>query len=586
VIARLAPGVTIEQAQQEMEAIAAELRAEYPEANRNHGIRVVPLREEVVAGVGTLLTLLMGAVGVVLLIATVNLANLLLARAGSREQEIAVRKAVGATPLRLARQVLTEAVVLALLGGAAGLALAFVLIDALTAMIPAGVPYLDRVAIDPLVLGFTFSLAVVAGLTFGVIPALRLSRHGAPDALAGRGRASRRSSWTWSALVVAEVALSVVLLVGAGLLLRSFINTIGVNPGFRPQNVMTFTVALPGEYSAERRLALWRDLRDELATLPGVQAAAVTNQLPAEPNRVSGWFNYIDHPVEITDRRFLVPYRLVSPDYFAALGIPVVRGRAFRAGDGTEPLAAIVNEAAVRAFWPDADPLGDRIGVGSLDGEPWYPPATVVGVVGDVHNAGLTEPARPAIYFPFEMAAGWTNMTFALRTRDAPESVLRAARERVRSLDPMAPLFNEATVEQMLARQTAPARAVLQLIGTFAAVGLAMAAIGVFGVLSYTVSRRTREIGIRTALGADRARLVAMVVRQAMTRVVMGTAIGVIAALAAGRVLAGMLFEVTAADPLTIAGVTVLLCLVALLASYLPARRATRIHPTVAFRSE
>lgn len=586
VVARLAPGISIERAQEEMETVAAGLRAEYPLANLNHGVRIVPLHEEMVAEVGSLLFLLMGAVGVVLLIATVNLANLLLARASSREQEIAVRRAVGATPGRLARQVLTEAVLLSTMGGAAGLGLAFVLTDLLTMLIPAQVPYLDRVRIDPVVLGFTLCIATAAGVAFGLIPALRLSRRDIGNTLGSRGRGSRATSWTWSTLVVAEVALSVVLLVGAGLLLHSFVNLLMVDPGFRPESVMTFTVVLPGDYEPERRGALWREMHAELEALPGVTAAAIANQLPSEPNRVSGWFNYIDHPMDNTDRSFLVPYRLVSSGYFEALGIPVVRGRSFDEQDGIEPLGTIVNEAAVRRFWPDTDAIGDRISLGSREGDPWYPPATVVGVVGDVRNAGLAADTRPAVYFPVEMASGWTNLTFALRTTGDPGGVMRAARARVRTLDPVALIVNEATAEEMLARQTAPTRAILQLIGAFAGLGLAMAAIGVFGVLSYSVSRRTREIGIRTALGANSRSLTSMVVGQAMTKVLIGTAIGVIAALGAGRFLAGMLYGVSLVDPLTIGGVTVILCVAALLASYLPARRAAKIDPTIALRSD
>jgi len=586
VVARLAPGVSLEQAQQEMEAVAAQLRAEFPVANRNHGIAVVPLQEELVAGSSELLFLLMAAVAVVLLIATVNLANLLLARAGYREQEIAVRKAIGASPARLARQVLTEALLLSLLGGLAGLAVAAVLVKVVVTLIPADIPYIDRVGLDPAVLTFTLAVATLAGLAFGTLPAMRLSRRSAGAALGARTRGSARGSWGWSALVVAEVALSVVLLVGAGLLLRSFVNLMRVDPGFSAERVMTFTVALPGEYEAERRLDVWRRVRDELATLPGVTAAAVANQLPSEPNRVSGWFQYVDRPVERNDRSFLVPYRLVSPGYFEALGIPVLRGRGLIADDGREPVGVVVNQAAVRRFWPDSDPLGDRVGIGSLDGDYWYPPATVVGVVADVRNAGLAADTQPALYFPIEMGGGWTNMTFALRTSGEPAAIMRAARERVRTVDAAAPLFDEITARQMLAKQVAPTRAVLQLIGSFAAIGLAMAAIGVFGVLSYSVSRRTREIGIRTALGADTRSLTSMVVGHAMKRVLTGTAIGVVAAVAAGKLLTGMLFDVTPADPLTIAGVTLILCLAALLASYLPARRATRVDPTVALRSD
>jgi len=585
VVARLAPGISLERAQQEMEAITAAMRTEYPVANLNHGARVVPLHAEMVAEFGSLLFLLMGAVGMVLLIATVNLANLLLARASSREQEIAVRRAVGATPGRLARQVLTESILLSTMGGVAGLGLAFLLTDMFALLIPAQVPYLDRVRIDPVVLGFTLCIATAVGIAFGLIPALRLSRQ-ASTALGARGRGSRATSWTWSALVVAEVALSVVLLVGAGLLLHSFVNLLMVDPGFRPERVMTFTVSLPGDYAAERRGALWQQLHDELGALPGVTAAAIANQLPSEPNRVSGWFNYVDHPVDGTDRSFLVPYRLVSAGYFEALGIPVVRGRSFDAGDGGEPLRAIVNEAAARRFWPDTDALGDRISLGSREGDPWYPPATVVGVVGDVRNAGLAADTRPAVYFPVEMASGWTNLTFALRTSGDPGSVMPAARARVRAADPVALIANEITAAEMLARQTAPTRAILQLIGAFAGVGLAMATIGVFGVLSYSVSRRTREIGIRTALGANTRSLVAMVIGQAMTKVLAGTVLGVVASLVAGRFLAGMLYGVSVTDPVTITGVTLVLTVAALLASYLPARRAAKVDATVALRAD
>lgn len=586
VVGRLAPGVSLPAAQQEMEVIAADLRTQFPVANRNHGVEIVPLKQDMVAGSGSLLYLLMGAVGMVLLIATVNLANLLLARTSTRRQEIAVRKAIGATPGRLARQVLTESVLLSTLGGVAGLLLAYLLTDAVAALIPGDVPYLDRVRIDPMVLAFTFGVATLAGLAFGVFPAVQLSRRGIGDTLGARGRGSARGSSTWSALVVAEVALSVVLLVGAGLLLRSFVNLNLVDPGFRPEQVMAFTVSLPSEYAPERRLATWTQMRDELEGLPGVTAAAVANQLPSEPNRVSGWFQYVDRPVERADRSFLVPYRLISPGYFEALGIPLLRGRALQQQDGREPLGVVINQAAVERFWPDRDPLGDRVGIGPLDGDYWYPPATVVGVVGDVRNEGLAEETEPALYFPIELGGGWTNMTFALRTAGEPTDVLRSARERLRSISPSAPMFNEITAQQMLARQVAPTRAILQLIGAFAGIGLAMAAIGVFGVLSYSVARRTREIGIRSALGADRLQLIAMVVAQAMTRVLAGTALGVGLTLAGGRLIAGLLFGVSPVDPLTIAGVTLVICLAALAASYLPARRATRVDPTLALRSD
>lgn len=584
VVARLAPGVTRAQAQEEMEAIAAQLRDERPVANRNHGVAVVALHDELVADSSALLMLLMGAVGVVLLIATVNLANLLLARAGARTQEIAVRRAIGATPGRLARQMLTESVLLSSLGGVAGLGLAFALARLIVRLIPGDIPYVNRVSIDPTVLGFTFAVATFAGLAFGLIPAASLSRRGTSDAAGMRGRGSEQTSWTWSALVVAEVALSAVLLVAAGLLLRGFVNLARVDPGFAPERAMSFVVALPPAYEPARRLATWQRIRAELEALPGVTAAAVASQLPSEPNRASGWFNYVDHPVETSDRSFLIPYRLVSAGYFEALGIPVVRGRGLLERDGREPIGVVVNQAAVRRFWPDVDPIGERVSIGSLEGDPWFPPATVVGIAADVRNAGIAAEAQPALYYPLEMGSGWTNMTFAVRTTGEPTDIMPAARERVHAVAPAAPVFDEMSVDQMLARQVAPTRAILQLIGAFAGAGLVMAAIGVFGVLSYSVSRRTREIGIRSALGADALKLTSMVVRQAMTRVIAGTALGVIASLATGRLLAGMLFDVPVTDPVTITGVVVLLIFVALLASYVPARRATRIDPTIALR--
>jgi len=586
VLARLAPGVSLERAQQEMDVIGAELRREYPRANRDHGIQIVPLHNELVAGVDALLFLLMGAVGVVLLIATVNLANLLLARASSRQQEIGVRKAIGATPGRLARQMLTESVLLAFAGGAAGLGLAFWMIDIVTRLIPVDVEQLERVSIDGYVLLFTALAATTVGVVFGLLPAIRLARQPVGEAMSGQSRGSTRTSWAWSALVVAEVALSVVLLAGAGLLLRTFVNLMLVDPGYRPDHVMTFTVSAPQTYDTERRMAFWTEIRNEIEGLPGVTAAAVANQLPSEFSRVSGWFNFVDRPVDNSDRSFLVPYRLVSVGYFETMGIPVLRGRAFSDADHLDPPGAIINEAARESFWGDTDPIGDRIGIGNSEGELFFPGGTVVGVVSNVKNDGRGAATRPAVYFPVEFASGWGNLTFALRTEGDPTSVLRAARDRVHRLEPGAPVYGEATIEQMLAEQVAPTRSILQLIGAFAGLGLAMAAIGVFGVLSYSVSRRTHEIGIRAALGANAFKLTAMVVGQAMSKVLLGTGLGLVAALFTNRFLATMLFDVSPTDPVTIAGVTIVLCLVALLASYLPARRATRVDPTVALRSE
>ncbi len=584
VVGRLTPEATLEQAQQEMDAIATQIRTDRPQAAQNYGIRLVPVQDDQVADSQGPLRLLMGAVGLVLLIAAVNLANLLLARAASREQEIAVRKALGATKFQLARQVLTESLVLGWAGGVAGLVVAFAGVDLVVRLIPWDMPNADRVAIDGRVLAFTFLAATLTGLAFGVFPALKLAGGSVARRLVGTGRGAAETSWTWTALVVTEVALAVVLLVAAGLLLRTLLNLTSVDPGFRSENVVTFTVAMPESRAAEERLGLWGELESEYAALPGVVSVARASQMPAEENRVSGWFNFVDRPVDNSDRSYLVPYRLVSSGYFDTLGIDIVAGRAFNASAAAGAEEVVINEAARRAFWCDDDPLGDAIGIGNREGRLFLPAATVVGVAADVRNDGISSDPRPAVYFSAELAQGWSNLTFAVQTAGDVD-VLSPARARTQAVEPMALLYGERSIEAMLAAQVAPTSALLSLLGTFAIVGLVMAGIGVFGLLSFAVSRRTREIGIRIALGANGRNLTAMVVGQALGKVLAGTVLGLLAAVAVGSYLESLLFGVSTTDGLTLAAVAAMLIVIGAIASYLPARRAAKADPTTALRA-
>lgn len=583
VIARLAEGVGIERAQEELEAIAARLRQERPVANRNSGVQLAPMHEDVVADSAGSLRLLMGAVGLVLLIAAVNIANLLLARASAREREIAVRKALGATRGQLAMQVLVESLLLGMVGGLAGLAVAHGSLDLVRGAIGWNVPNLDRVAIDGSVLAFTMLVSLLTGLAFGTLPALRFAGGDAADRLrSGRGDVGGGTR-AWSALVVLEVALAVVLLVGAGLLLRTFLNLNAVDPGFRTHDLMTFSVAMPAGQDADRRMELWEEMDAELTALPGVERVTRLSQLPSVGSRTSGWFNFLDRPVDNTDRSFLVPYRLVGDDYFRTLEIPMIEGRAFRSADASEERTEVViNETMRRRFWGDASPLGDRIGIGSRT-ELFLPPATVVGVAADVRNAGLSSPTSPAVYFPVKHGRGWSNLAYVVAGAGDAD-LAPAVRARVAGVEPNATVFGITTVREQLASQLSATRSLLGLSMSFALVGLAMAGIGVFGLLSFSVTRRMGELGIRVALGADARRIVSLVVGQALGRVALGAALGVVAALAAGRLLESLLYEVAATDPLTIAGVCAVLVLIALVASWLPARRATRADPTSALR--
>jgi putative ABC transport system permease protein len=608
-IARLRDGVSLAGAQAGMSAIARRLAEHYPDSNSGNGVRVASLTDELVGEVRPALLVLLGAVGFVLLIACANVANLLLARAEARTREIAIRTSLGACRGRLLRQLLTESVVLALLGGLAGLLLAFWAVGALVSLNPGDVPRIEEIGIDWRVLLFALGVSLLTGVLFGLAPALRASRpdlnaslkEGATAAISGMRRPGLRS-----ALVVSEVALTLVLLVGAGLMLRSFERLRRVDPGFRDDRVLVMRAA-PSERAPlanvppdqERSTEAWSrwyaDVVEAAGAVPGVEAAAVTSTVPmeggaSESGVVAAGQPMPTSPAEVT----LVQFQTVSPGYFDVLGIPLLRGRSFEPSDDARaPLAAVIDETLAERLWPGEEPLGRRIAFefrGQLNDDPRPIWRTVVGVVRHVRHYGLAEVVRPQVYAPVGQVPIWQDgdrpMGLLVRTRRDGDVVTGAIREAIARLDPAVPIFEVRTMESVLAEQLAQPRFSSMLLGAFAGIALTLAAVGIYGLVAYTVSRRTREIGLRMALGAARTDVLRMVVRQGMTLVAVGLAVGLALALALSRVLGSLLYEVSAWDPATFAAVAVVLLAIALVASWIPARRATRVDPLAALRYE
>ena len=590
VIGRLREGVTLTQAQEELSTIARRLAAEYPASNAGWGVELVGLQEQMVGGIRPALLVFMGAVALVLLIACANVANLMLARVTAREREVTIRTALGASRARLARQLLTESAVLALAGGTAGLLLAAWGVQALRAVGPGTIPRSQEVAIDPVALGFAVGLSLVTGLLFGLLPALRVLRRDPHEGLQRSSRASTGASGvrtTRGALVLAEVALAFMLLIGATLLLRSFDRLQRVNPGFVGQGVLTARLSFPRNSYAdpEQRLAFGDRLVERLRATPGVSAAALVSDPP-----LSGSVPYWAFAVEGVEPPApeVVQDAVVftaSPGYFETVGIPLLAGRLLTDADhGDAPPVAVVSQALARRYWPDRSPLGARITFGNPadTASTWL---TVVGVVGDVRQESLAEPAYPQVYLPFAQLSVRSVVILA-RGLSEPLALLPALKAAVAELDPGLPLSEVATLDQITTATLARPRVNAALLGGFALVALALAAVGIYGVITYGVIQRSRELGIRMALGAGSDQLLRLVVRQGMGPVLAGVALGAAGALAGGRVLRSLLFGVGAADPLTYALVTGFLLAVALTASYLPARRAARADPMVALRNE
>jgi putative ABC transport system permease protein len=594
VIARLRPGVTPDQAKAEVETLGRNLAAQYPDENGEIGMTTMPLHEAMVGNIRPALLVLLGAVGFVLLIACANVANLLLARAAARESEMAVRTALGAGRGRLVRQLLTESVILAIAGGVVGLLLAMWGVEFLIGLQPEGIPLLDSVRVDGRVLGFTLLMAVLTGVVFGLVPAIQVTRGGLAGALKESGRGaltSRSGARLRSTLVIAEMALAVVLLAGAGLLLRSFVKLQAVDPGFRPEQALTFELSLPESRYAkdEQTIAFFDQLLPRLKALPGVRSVGGVMGLPLSGMAFVISFEVQGRPPVPPAQRPAMQIRVTTPDYFGTVGIPVKRGRAFTEDDraGTTPVV-LITEAAARQFFPGEDPIGKRITLGwgrRVEGQRLRAGGEVVGIVGDVKEAGLNEPEPPQLYLPYKQ---WpvSFMAVVVKTATPPTGLTDAVRAEVHGIDPNLPLSNIRTLDQIVSRSISQPRFYMTLLALFAGVALALAAIGIFGVLSYAVAQRTREIGIRMALGAQERTVVSLIVRHAMILAACGVAIGLAASWFLSRTLSSLLFATDPRDLTTFAVVAGTLGAVALLASYVPARRATRVDPIVALRAE
>jgi putative ABC transport system permease protein len=591
VVARLKPGIRPEQSAAEVETLGRNLAREYPDANGEIGMTTMPLLEAMVGDIRRSVLILLGAVGFVLLIACTNVANLLLARAAARQSELAVRIALGAGRGRLVRQLLTESVVLSLIGAAFGLILAVWGVELLVGLEPEGIPRLGNVRVDGTVILFTAATAVITGVLFGLVPAFTATR-GVSESLKESGRGAvtgRGGARVRGALVIAELALAVMLLAGAGLLIRSFAKLQAVDPGFRSDRALTFELTLPdGRYKDdEPRIAFFDQLLPRLRALPGVQNASAVLGLPLSGLDLIISFEVAGRPPVPPSQQPAMQVRVATPGYFDAIGIPLKRGRGFTDADraGT-PRVVLITEAAARQYFPGEDPIGKtiRLGWGRGPGKP-RAGGEVVGIVGDIKDAALNEPNPPQIYMPLRQ---WpvSFMTVVVTTSVPPASMAEAVRAQVAAIDPNLPLSNVATLDAVVAKSISQQRFYLMLLTIFAAVALVLAAIGIFGVLSYAVAQRTREIGIRMALGAQERTVITLIVRQALILVVSGVALGTVAALYLSETMTRMLFSVKPTDPATFASVAGVLIAVALFASYVPARRATRVDPIVALRAE
>jgi putative ABC transport system permease protein len=595
-VARLRPGVTVERARAELAALAAQLRREDPgDLPATWTLAVTPLSDLAAGAARPVLLVLLGAVGCVLLVACANVANLLLARAAGRAREVAVRAAVGASRARVARQLLAESLALAGAGGAAGLLLAAGAVRAFAAAAPADLLGADALAggvgVNGAVLAFTLGVTALTGVLFGVAPAVQASRAdvrgvlraGARGATADRGRQAVRR-----ALVVAQVALALTLLVGAGLLAQSFARLRGVAPGFDPARVLTLTLTLPpATYPRDpQRTAFYDRLLPALAAVPGVRAAGVTSVLPFG----GGWYTSAlaieGQPTPADGSGPSGDVRVVSPDFFAALRVPLLRGRVFTARDGPDaPRVAVVDAELARRYWPGGSPIGTRVARRPGPGAPtqWY---TVVGVVGHTAHEGLGAAARVQVYLPYAQDGPPPTMAVAVRTAGEPAAAAAAVRRAVAAVDPALPVADVRPLEARVAASLGQRRLTAALLAAFAAAALALAAAGIYGVLSYVVAQRTREIGVRLALGGAPGGVLRLVLRQGVGLAVAGVGVGAVATLGLTRLLESQLYGVRAADPATFGAVALLLVGVAALATLVPALRATRVAPTTALRGE
>jgi putative ABC transport system permease protein len=603
VTARLKQGVPLSQASAEMDRFAVQLGREYPNnyaAGKGWGMFVVPLKEQLVGAVRPALLVLLGAVAFVLLIACVNVANLLLTRASAREKELSIRAAMGAGRARIMRQFLTESLVLVAAGGALGLFLAYWGVYALRLLVPQNFPRIEEVGVDPLVLLFTLGISLLTGLVFGLAPAWQVGRTNLQGTLKETGQstsAARGTRRLRRILVVSEMALAVLLLVGAGLLIRSFQNLLEVNPGFQPQHLLSMRLSPPTKaYPDGAPLqAFYQQVLDRVRAIPGVQAAGAVSELPLSDSSSSG--STFFEQTSVTDLPRYAPmnnlpyteidYRTVVPGYFQAMQIPLVRGRLLTDADASDALrVAVVDRDFANRFWPNQDPIGKRIAVQTVaKSNPPIPQwCTVVGVVGHVKHYGPDVEGREQAYFPLAQLSFARTMYLAVRTGIEPASVTNAIRQQVLDVDKNMPIYEVSTMDQLLSNSVVQPRLNLTLLVAFAAIALVLAAVGIYGVMAYSVTQRTHEIGIRMALGAQSEDVLKQVLMEGARLAGAGLALGLVGSLAAARLIATMLFGVKPTDPLTFATVAAILASVALAACYIPARRATRVDPLTALR--
>jgi putative ABC transport system permease protein len=593
ILGRLKPGVTVEQARAEMQTIATNLATEYPQTNGGVGVTVVPLAEQLTGQVRPALLILFGAVGFVLLIACANVANLLLARGAEREREFAIRAAVGAERTRLVRQLLTESLVLALVGCAGGLMLAVWGVDAILALSPGNIPRLDQVRLDRATLLFTAALGCVTALIFGLVPALQFSRPNLHNclkesALTATGSAARQR--LRGALVVAEIALSLVLLVGAGLLLRSFFTLVQTDPGFAAEKIVALQAFIYDRYpKPEERAAYVEQVLAKLKAVPGVTAAGVTTAIPFLESSLDASlpFNVEGRPASLPGQEPTVYWTVASSEYFATLGMSLQRGRTFNQFDKTDaPPVALINETMARRHFPNEDPVGRKLLVPRRQrGNAPAQAIEIIGVVSDIRHDGLDKEPRAEHYRPYPQIAHGS-LIFAVRTSADAASLIPTLKTRVWEVNSTQPIYAVATLDNLVFESLKPRRFSLLLLGAFAALALALAVVGIYGVMSFATTQRTHEIGVRLALGASVSDILKLILRQGLRLTLMGVALGLTLALLLTRLLNTLVYGVSTYDPLTFVGVSVLLIAVALLACWLPARRATKVDPLVALRCE
>jgi len=595
-IARLKPGVSLAQARDEVGRLNQQEAIAFPDAHKGFGVLVEPIQDQSAAALRNTLLVLFGAVGLVLLIACANIVNLLLVRNAAREREVAVRTALGAGPARLIRQLLTESTLLSLAGGSLGLLLAVGGLKALLAFVPAELAVLREAGLNRWVLGFTVAVCLTTGLASGLLPAVRMLKNNLAGVLkqGSKGSSSAGHHRTHNLLVILEIAMALVPLIGAGLLLRSFQHLLEVDPGFRPDHVLAMEIQQPGisfaqfnKLSQEEQLNYglkqarqFEEIAAQIRALAGVKEVGGIDELPlGNELRKATRFVIEGQPVPATGARPIAEFRTVSLGYFSSLGVPLRAGRRFNEDDFKQQNSTIINETMAKRFWPQDDALGKRINLCSLDPKPCW--TTIIGIAGNVHQYGLDHAPTYDVYY----VGGWTPY-FMVRTTSDPLSIASAVTEVVHRFDPNLPVTRVMTLDRLISDSVSPRRFSSVLVAIFAGLALVLAAVGIYGVMSYTVSRRTQEIEVRMALGAQMASVRRMIVGQTLKLTLIGVALGLAGAFAVARFLTSLLFGVGTYDPVTFVGVAALLIAVALAASYIPARRAMRVDPIVALRYE